>query len=277
MVQNQPLPETQAKANLRKEARRNNMVILGFAILMSILLTLLYYQLRQPPPNVEILFAATQIQAGEKILPNSVAWTPILPSQIKPGMITNKGLGEQIIGSEAKLAMYPGQPITLEDVNLIAGGITARLLDADTYAVSVALPSNQAIRSLITPGDKVNILLLWKNQKQNYAEFILQNIKVMSIASDTQVINKDEANSKKVSNQPKIMVLQMTAKQLKKYTLASKMGDITYVVNSAYSFNKEDKTGILFGTENNSNFNSSPEVRQLDTFRGTKKSIEVLP
>ncbi|MFA6301527.1 MAG: Flp pilus assembly protein CpaB [Legionella sp.] len=277
MVPNQPIPETQAKANLRKEARRNNMVIFGFAILMSILLTLLYYQLRQPPANVEILFAATQLQAGEKILPNSVAWTPILPSQIKPGMIMNKALGEQIIGSEVKLAMYPGQPITLEDVNLIAGGITARLLDAGSYAVSVALPSNQSIKSLITPGDKINILLLWKNDKQNYAEFILQNIKVMSIATDTQMINKDDVNSKKGNTQPKIMVLQMTAKELKKYSLASKLGDITYVVNSAYSFSKEDKSGILFGSEHNSNFNSIEQVRQLDTFRGTKKTVEVLP
>jgi len=276
MEQNQSPIEYQTKARLRKTAKRNNLIIFGFAILMSILLTLFYFQLRQLPNKVDVLVASKQINTGDKITLNSLRWISVLATQVKPEMITDKTLGEQVIGTKSKAIIYPGQPILLQEVKLIPGGITARLLDEGTYAVTVDLPANQAISHLINAGDKINILLLWRNQQQSYAEFVLQQIKVMAVAPNYQSNNAEGTNEKNNNNIPKTMVLQMTAEQLKEFMLASKIGDVSYVLSSAYSQEK-DTSGILYGNKYNPTFHAVHVMKQIDTFHGIEKTIKVLP
>ncbi len=234
-------------------------------------------QLKKPRvKSVSVLLASKPIAKDSIIQPHALRWQDIPQKHVKPYMITKAFGIERVIGSVAKTNIKTNQVIAFNQLNLIAGGVAARLLKPGMVAINIQFPKLAALSRLIHPGDKIDILLRRKQGDAYYNHIILSNITVMNIAPPYP--KKFETDSKKKKQAlPVTLVLAVTTKQIQKLNIAQKLGDLSIILKSAHGNGiKPTLSDFMRGNVNDSEIDSSNELHEIEVLRGLKKTKKVL-
>ena len=254
---------------------KNNSLVIIMALVVASFLTLAYFQLQRPKADtVPVLTTTKKLADGEKIMPATIAWRQMPRGEVKPGYITEKFLLEKVIGSKAAINVAAGKPLLLNEIKIIPGGIPAKLLNSGMYAVSVGFPRAMAMAKLISPGDKIDILLMRKNGDVSYIKPLLTSITVMNIAPPyADEKSKDENNKRRgKDNLPSILVLAMNAEQLKMFNLSSEVGTLRFVLKSAY---QEDESAAYFdymvSDKNQPKMQAEQEIHAVERLRSHRQ------
>lgn len=255
---------------------RQNAMILLFALLIAAFLTLIYFFVKRDNTEwVKVLMVTQPVAQGEKILSNSLTWVKRPQKSIHPSMITTEELADRVIGSLAKNKLQVGQPLLIQNVRFIGGGIAARILDEGMFAVTLSMPKQSAIAKLITRGDRINIILTRGDRTQLYTRVVLEKVFVMMVAPQYQKPS-EKTEGKPVL--PNTMVLAMTAEQVKKLILAAKLGNISYALVSAHVDGKKAvNQDFILGNRDNPKMQVAKDLNEVQVIRGLKKQTKVLP
>lgn len=258
---------------------RQNLVVILFALLIAGFLTFVYMHFKKEKVVwVKVLTATKNMKTGEKFLSNSLTWIKRPQNSIQPNMITNEQLAERVMGSVVKTNMQVGQPVLINNVQFIGGGIAARILDKGMFAVTMGLPKRASISKLITRGDRINIILTRKINKQIINRVILEKIFVMMIAPSYSKADETANKNKRDKSQPNTMVLAMNAEQVKKLILASHLGRLNVALVSAHADGKKSAhQDYMYGDKTSPTIEEASDLNEVQVIRGLEKRTRVLP
>ena len=190
---------------------RSRIIILGVAAIAAIVAALLVRGLLgggtektvaavapHPVNTVRVLVAATRIQAGTKLTPQSVRWQEWPKSAVDASFITaagNPNLDQIVKGVVARAPMVAGEPLsTTKVIHADSSGFMAAQLAPGMRAVSIGIDAKSSAGGFILPNDRVDVLLTrqLQGQQHNFASStILKDVRVLAV-DQTYAQKQDE-------------------------------------------------------------------------------------
>lgn len=186
-------------------------------------------------PTTEVLLAANNLPIGTTLADNSVRWQPWPEEKIpESAIVKGKKDAEGIIGRKIRRAMLKDEVITPAAlIPEATGGYMAAALEDGMRAVSINVKASSSVAGFVTPGDHVDVLVVYRvkvrtNNPQalqrqvisNAAETVLTNVRVLAVDQ-----RSDSTAGDKVAV-GKTVTLEVTPKQAEELATAEAMGDI---------------------------------------------------
>lgn len=180
---------------------RSRVIILGFAALAAIVAAFLVRALLgggteksaaatapQPVSTVQVLVAASNIQAGTKLAAGTVRWQVWPKSAVDSSFITaNAGadIAKIIDGAVARAPLIAGEPLsTTKVVHADAVGFMAAQLAPGMRAVSIGISVQSGAGGFVLPNDRVDVLLtqpVGGVQRSFAVKTILDDVRVLAV------------------------------------------------------------------------------------------------
>jgi len=193
---------------------RSRIIILGFAALAAIVAAFLVRGLLgggteksaaatapQQVSTVQVLVAASNIQAGTKLTADTVRWQVWPKSAVDSSFITASGgadLAKIIDGTVARAPLVAGEPLsTTKVVHADAVGFMAAQLAPGMRAVSIGISVQSGAGGFVLPNDRVDVLLtqpIGGAQHSFATQTILNDVRVLAVdqtfsqAADEKVV-----------------------------------------------------------------------------------------
>ena len=141
-----------------------------------------------PAATEDVLVAATNLQPGTALTPQSVRWQTWPKSAVDSSFITSNGnsdVASIVKGTVARAPMLSGEPLT--DTKFIHGdaaGFMAAQLTAGMRAVSIPISTDTGAGGFILPNDRVDVLITQQvsDQPRRFASKVLiSNVRVLAM------------------------------------------------------------------------------------------------
>jgi len=227
------------------------MIVLMFAT--SVALGLIAYQLGSRPsgPSVPVAEAVVPIPQ----IPYLVAARPLSPgtlarmddfsprnataATLPPGaMVDTPDARAELRSSLIHRYIEPGTPITRADIiRPHERGFLAAVLAPDTRAVSIAVNPVSGVAGLISPGDRVDVILtqeIQRNPGRNEhlvtSETVLANVRV--IAVDQDIAQGAPTNGAADKRTATTVTIQTSVDQAERIAVATHLGALSLAVRS---------------------------------------------
>lgn len=182
-----------------------------------------------PPPRantaalstVAVVAAAAEIGFGEKLTIQKLKLVDVPANSLPKGHFARI---ERLTQPPGHTAMRPIAANELITAPALAAGATrlstAPLLGPAMRALSVPVDEVSGVSGLITPGDRVDVLMTRQpDEAMAHAELIAQNVRVLAVGSDMNIAREQAGAVKTVT-------LELTPAQAQKLTLALATGTI---------------------------------------------------
>lgn len=179
---------------------RSRVIILGFAAVAAIVAAFLVRGLLgggteksaaatvPPVSTVQVLVAASNIQAGTKLTAGTVRWQVWPKSAVDSSFITANGgadIGRIIDGTVARAPLVAGEPLsTTKVVHADAVGFMAAQLAPGMRAVSIGISVQSGAGGFVLPNDRVDVLLTQPVagvQRSFATKTILDDVRVLAV------------------------------------------------------------------------------------------------
>lgn len=235
---------------------KNLLIAFAGALLIAILVAMLMSTLlggtkkKQPRvaevKRIEILVAAKPIAIGQYLLDDNVKWKPWPEEAIFPGAIIRKGDQKTSDAQEGRVAraFVIDEPIVSSAVISGDGSFTAARLAPGMRAVSIKADPVTAAGGLIRPGDRIDVILVYKGNVEvdsedpaakNYLEMIssmnidktgaqtiLQDVLVLAIDQNEKAASADDKTAP--SGKLKTITLEVDTRGAEKLAAGLKTG-----------------------------------------------------
>ncbi len=207
-------------------------------------------------PVTEVLLAAKNLPIGTTLADNSVRWQPWPEEKIpENAVVKGKKEAEGIIGRKVRRAILKDEVITPAAlIPEATGGYMAAALDDGMRAVSIDVKASSSVAGFVTPGDHVDVLVVYRvkvrtNNPQalqrqvisNATETVLSNVRVLAVDQ-----RSDSTSGDKVAV-GKTVTLEVTPKQAEALATAEAMGDLRLALRQMgddKSFNSGGTTDV---------------------------------
>lgn len=185
-------------------------------------------------PTVEILVADKDMPIGSKLTSVNTRWQEWPETSLfADAIVKDVDDTEELIGKKIRRPLYKDEPITPNAVILEAkGGYMAAALEEGMRAVAIEVKARSSAGGFITPGDYVDVILVYqvkvrsentseiqKKVVRDAAETILENVRVLAVDQSSDSVD-DEAKLGKT------VTLEVTTKGAEVIALAQEMGDL---------------------------------------------------
>jgi pilus assembly protein CpaB len=205
-----------------------------------------------PPPTAQILVADGLLQAGTLIQPGNLQTGNVPVDAVPAGAsLDTPANRSDLIGSMIRLPISPGAPI-LQTAIIHPGdhGFLAAVLAPGMRAVTVGVDAVSGAAGLIWPGDHVDVLLTQTLDDPTVplgqriaAEIVLRDVRV--IATGQQLIQGQVSVDGKADAPPPAttVTLEVTPDQAERCEVATHLGPLSLVVQSAQSLPESEAEG----------------------------------
>jgi pilus assembly protein CpaB len=212
------------------------------------------------PPPVElaqVLVAATRLDPGRPMTPDSVRWETWPTKAVDPSFI-RKSPGTSpatiVTGMVVRSPMVPGEPVTFAKIVKSQGaGFMAATIAPGMRAVSISVSVASVAGGFILPNNRVDIMLTQigdgNGAKRGVTRTVLDNVRVVAIDQTT-----DKPDQKAVSD-VKTVTLELTPDQARTVATAQAMGTLSLTLRSlgdeqtatadAAPSNTDDQSGLV--------------------------------
>lgn len=190
-------------------------------------------------PKMTVLVAAHDLQAGsllkaEDIQADSVAKAD-LPADAKQDTQDNRGA---LIGAMIRRSLIKGETLRDADVTTTRDhGFLAAVVRPGMRAISIGVDAISGAAGLISPGDRVDVILLQSIADNNLplgrrvaAETVLSNARVVAI--DKQLV-QSAAPGAADAPVARTVTLEVTAGQAERVSVAGRIGHLSLTVRAA--------------------------------------------
>jgi pilus assembly protein CpaB len=231
-------------------------ILLGLGVLAMIAgVALGVIWLREPAPQVadqqqpeqpatprpSILVANRPIITGTLLTASDMRWKELAANQTPPvdAMLRGQISDSDFVGSVSRRGFGTGDPLTQSDlVKPDQGGFLAAVLAPAMRAVSVTVGAAESVAGLVTPGDRVDVILtqnfndaLVSPPRKSVGETVLHDVRV--IAVDQALSGAIQAKQQPAppttgaeGRIPRTVTLEVTEQQAEKLLVAMNLGKI---------------------------------------------------
>lgn len=178
-------------------------------------------------PSARVLVADGEIPAGTIISDGHLRWQ-VWPEDGVAGYIVEGGpvARDSLLGAVARDGLIDGEPITERRVVRPGDrGFLAAMLTEDHRAMSVPVNAHSGLSGLVSPGDRVDVLLTHGVRDQDggdrqASETVLSDIRVLAMDQTTD-------GAEAARQIAKTATLEVTPKQAEKLSLARRLGELS--------------------------------------------------
>jgi Flp pilus assembly protein CpaB len=176
-----------------------------------------------PPPYVDILVTAQEIQEGTELVPVLFRKESRPSRDFAAGRVV--GGFEQLRGVYAKSFIPAGQPLLSELVTTKApiNSVVPKIRPG-YRAISLKLDKQTTNEGWARAGVRVDVLLATSQGNRSSAAIIAQNLRVLS--SGTSVSSEFGGESKMIQNGESTVTLEVSSEDQKRLTLAAGRGEL---------------------------------------------------
>ena len=192
---------------------RSRVIILGLAALAAIVAAFLVRGLLgggteksvaavapKPVSTMRVLVAASNIQAGTKLVPGSVRWQAWPKSTVDSSFITanaSADINKVIEGTVARTSLVAGEPLsTTKIVHADAAGFMAAQLSPGMRAVSIGINVQSGAGGFVLPNDRVDVLMTKPigsaGQHRYLSKTILSDVRVLAVDQTFKQANNEK-------------------------------------------------------------------------------------
>jgi pilus assembly protein CpaB len=193
----------------------------------------------RPPPQVSVLAASRDLQAGALLKPDDIGVAQVARGkEPENASLDTPDARRHLIGSMVRRRLGAGEVLLPVDL-LHPGdhGFLAAVLAAGMRAVTIGVDAISGTAGLIWPGDHVDVLLTQQVDDpsrpvghRTAAETVLQNVRVIAI--DQQLV--EGASPGGADAKPATTVtLEVTSLQAEHVTVATRLGRLSLLVRAA--------------------------------------------
>lgn len=193
-----------------------------------------------PAPEVDILVAAKDMKAMERVDADSLIKKTVLEERAKKGYFSEVS---QIVGRVLQLPVLTDQVFTPEC--FVKEGTLAPYLPKGMRAVSVSLANHAAMVGILKPGSVVDVLLSLKTKREAMSYTILESVQVLAIAADTVVSPDDDGAGDRSSRG--MVTLMVTSRQAEMLQLATLHGNLLLAMRSSADNSAANRVGVRLG------------------------------
>jgi len=183
-------------------------------------------------PATKVLVAATSLPAGHVIRADDLKWQGWPDTDIAPGFVVEgKGGQDKIVGGMLRQGVPPGVPVTSQQVVFRGDhGVLAAMLRPGYRAVTLQLTGNVGLSGLVTPGDRVDVIVSMavtrpgEKGERRLTQTVLRDVRVIAVDQNLSDM-KDSATAHTAT-------LEVTAKQAEVLVLVGDMGKVSLSLRS---------------------------------------------
>lgn len=184
--------------------------------------------------TAEILVAKVNMPAGTRIKRENVEWR-VWPKKgvVKTHFVKGDKKLDDVLGYIVRQGVLAGEPLVKGRI-IEQGdrGYMAALLEPGMQAVSIKVRNITSVNGFIKPGDHVDVLLTMKGnilgtslKARKVTETILKDILVIAV----ETVTNDQETKPSAA---KTITLQVTPKQAQIFTVAERVGSMSFVLRS---------------------------------------------
>jgi pilus assembly protein CpaB len=262
--------------------------IIMVLLLATVALALIAYNMNLPRPVVQVtenppapppalitgyFVAARPLPAGTLARDEDFAVRSRPSNSVPAGAILDTSDAKiNLRGSLVRTFLDAGSPVTSQDVLRPRDrGFLASVLAPGSRAISINVDAESGVSGLIWPGDYVDVILTQESDKADLAhralsETVLHNVRIIAI--DQEIVQGGPANNATAGKVVRTVSLQLAQEQVKKITVAQRLGKLSLAIRPAVDEQDAAGTGTTLSTD------VSPEIaRQSATvkvYRGDK-------
>ena len=184
-------------------------------------------------PVTKVLVAATTLPAGHVIRAEDLKWQGWPDSDVAAGyVVEGKGGQDKIVGGMLRQGLPPGVPVTPEQVVFRGDhGVLAAMLRPGYRAVTVQITGNVGLSGLVTPGDRVDVIVSMavtrpgEKGERRLTQTVLRDVRVIAVDQNIADIKSDNGTAHNAT-------LEVTAKQAEVLVLVGDMGKVSLSLRS---------------------------------------------
>lgn len=193
----------------------------------------------QKEETVNVLVAAENLPIGSRLGEKSMRWTGWPTSAVAEGFITDKTAPEamkDLDGAVVRMPVFAGEPVRREKIADSSSRVMSALLPAGKRAVATEISVSTGAGGFILPNDRVDIIMVRRQNGTFITENVLDNIRVLAI---DQQIQEQQDGSKAVIGTT--ATLELTPDQAKIITVVQQMAErLTLALRSAADAQEAD-------------------------------------
>ncbi|WP_428427070.1 Flp pilus assembly protein CpaB [Pararhizobium sp.] len=193
-------------------------------------------------PTVNVLVASKSLPVGSRLDPDAVHWISWPKDGVVEGLITEDlrpNAVADLQGVVVRLPIFNGEPVRQEKMADSSSRIMSSLLPAGKRAVATEITVATGAGGFILPNDRVDVIMVRKNQDNFLTETVLSNVRVLAI--DQQVEEKEDGSKSVVGT---TATLELTPDQSKVMTVAQQMAErLSLVLRSIADAQEPDTIG----------------------------------
>lgn len=181
------------------------------------------------PVTVEVIAANTRLEYGTRLTPENLMWQAVLKESLPAGAFTSRSalLGDD--GETVRIVtrtIEEGEPVLasrISEPNVLPR--VAQSLSDGKRAFTIRIDAVTGVGGFISPGDRVDILLTTRDNRNLVSNVILQNIPVIAV--------DQEADTESIA--PKVgrtATVEVTPTEAQKLDLAQQLGKLSLTLRA---------------------------------------------
>jgi pilus assembly protein CpaB len=187
----------------------------------------------------EVLIASSEININEALTEQNVRRASLPKSVVQHGALTDL---DKLENKYARVRLYPGEPILLEKVMGVDDTSGSLKVPLGYRVVSVNVTSESSVSSLIEPGDRVDIIVVLRQTRENpvaIAKTILKAVRVFAVNSEmARTMDAD-----KTLDQARTVSVLLKPEQVETLMMAADLGNIQLALRSPDDSDVDETTG----------------------------------
>ena len=194
------------------------------------------------PVAIQIYVPAAPLAAGTILVPDHLARMSLDQEAVTEEMVVANDAGREVLlGSVARQALPRGVPIARSAVVQPGDrGFLAAVLPRGKRAISIPIGEVAGVSGLVMPGDRVDIILTYSiaaalidaEREIRASETVLTNLRVLALDQRLQEATTTRASDAAARPIARTATLEVTPQQAEMLTLATRLGDLSLVLNS---------------------------------------------
>jgi pilus assembly protein CpaB len=203
------------------------------------------------PVAMQVYVPAAPLAAGTILVPDHLARMSLDEDAVTEEMVVaNDGGRDLLLGSVARQALPQGVPIARSAVVQPGDrGFLAAVLPRGKRAISIPIGEVAGVSGLVMPGDRVDIILTYSvaaayidaEREIRASETVMANLRVLALDQRLQEATTTRANDPSARPIARTATLEVTPQQAEMLTLATRLGDLSLVLNSVEDGGERDE------------------------------------
>lgn len=189
-----------------------------------------------PAATVKIVVAKGEININEALSEDKLELADWPQDRVPQGAIEAV---DKIANMYARTRLYPGAPVLTSMLVGSSEGTRALTVPLGYRVVAVKMNAESSVSSLVQPGDRVDVVVVIRNNERTMSKTILRAVRVFAVNSETE----RSTEQPKAPSEARTASLLVTPDQAEKVLMGADLGQLRLALRSPEDLSVEETKG----------------------------------